>query len=359
MRFAQTRTPASKNMTNLALKDHIVQLLTVIADDLETPQTGKEQVQKSRGLDDSDGEFSRSAAEIHAALRLSDGFNIDQMVSEYRALRASVVKHWSAASNRDLPATDFEDLTRFNEAIDQAMTESVAEYTKMNNQSRDLFLGMLGHDLRNPIGAVLMTARRMSKRDTGDSRQNLLASQIAQMMERAISILDDILELTRSNFGADIPLVRTHMKMEELGIQIAEEMRALSHGRQIEIETQGDTQGEWDQVRMGQVFSNLIGNALQYSSGESAIAVTITDRGERVSISVHNEGDPIPPDQLKTIFKPLTRSTHGGSEGTGPTTNLGLGLFIAHRIVTAHGGTLSVDSAHHRGTTFTAVIPRR
>ena len=159
VRFTQTRTPAGENMTHLALQDHIVELLAFIADDLESAQTKDEQIQKSRGLGHAEGAFTQSAAEIHAALRLSDGFNIDQMVSEYRALRASVVKQWTASS-QVLPATDLEDLTRFNEAIDQAMTESVAEYTKMVNQSRDLFLGVLGHDLRNPIGAVLMTQGR-------------------------------------------------------------------------------------------------------------------------------------------------------------------------------------------------------
>ena len=187
VKFAETRTPASEKMTKLALKDHIVELLEFIADDLESPQSKNEQARKSRGLDAEGGKFTRSAAEIHASLRLSDGFNIDQMVSEYRALRASVVKLWTASS-RALPATDLEDMTRFNEAVDQAMTESVAEYTRMVNQSRDLFLGVLGHDLRNPIGAALMTARSMVKRGVADSRESMLSGQIAIAMERATSI---------------------------------------------------------------------------------------------------------------------------------------------------------------------------
>lgn len=356
VRFARTREPASESMTDLALKDHIVELLTFIADDLETPQTKKEQVQKSRGLGSADGQFTRSAAEIHARLRLSDGFNIDQMVSEYRALRASVVKQW-AATDQFLAATDLEDLTRFNEAIDQAMTESVAEYTKMINQSRDMFLGVLGHDLRNPIGAVLMTARAMTKREKADSRQGVIADQIVKAMERAASILDDLLELTRSAFGAEIPLVRTSMKMDELGTQLVEEMRTLSSGRQIGIETRGDTQGEWDRARLGQVFSNLIGNALQYSPEDGTIMVTISGQEDRVCLSVHNEGNPIPADKQKTIFQSLTRGDDSGSPGAG-STNLGLGLFIAHKIVAAHGGTLSVDSTQDRGTTFTAVMPK-
>ncbi|WNO52822.1 sensor histidine kinase [Stakelama saccharophila] len=356
VRFARTREPASESMTEPALKDHIVELLAFIADDLETPQTKKEQFQKSRGLGSADGQFTRSAAEIHATLRLSDGFNIDQMVSEYRALRASVVKQWTA-TDLVLPTTDLEDLTRFNEAIDQALTESVAEYTKMINQSRDMFLGVLGHDLRNPIGAVLMTARTMLERGTVDSRQGMLGGQIAKAMERATSILDDLLELTRSAFGMEIPLVRTPMKMDELGAQLVEEMRTLSNGRQIEIETLGDTQGEWDRARMGQVFSNLIGNALQYSPEDGSITVTISDQEDRVCVSVHNEGDPIPADKQKTIFQSLARGVDRGFQGAG-STNLGLGLFIAHKIVAAHGGTLSVDSGPDSGTTFTAVVPK-
>ena len=151
--FARTRSPASHEMSKLRLQDHVVDILDFIAADLKSPQTRAEQVDKSHGIIPEEGPFQQSAAEIHAALRLADGFDIDQMVSEYRALRASVVKLW-VAQHKSLANTDIEDLTRFNEAIDQAVTESVAHYTKTINQSRNLFLGILGHDLRNPIGAA-------------------------------------------------------------------------------------------------------------------------------------------------------------------------------------------------------------
>ncbi len=170
-------------MTHLALQDHIVEVLTFVANDLESPQTEKEQVEKSQGLGRADAEADRSAAKTHAALRLADGFDIEQMVSEYRALRASVLKQW-AFSKPALSSTDLEDMTRFNEAIDQAMTESVAEYTMMINNSRDTFLGVLGHDLRDPIAAALMAARRMTQHGASDPKINVMAGQIAQTMER-------------------------------------------------------------------------------------------------------------------------------------------------------------------------------
>ena len=121
--FAGTRIPASDGMTVLALRDHAEEILSFIAADLESPQTRSEQVQKSQGDGPKEGGVHRSAAEIHADLRLNDGFDLDQMVSEYRALRACVVKLWIARSG-DVSRSDFDDLIRFNEAIDQAIAES-------------------------------------------------------------------------------------------------------------------------------------------------------------------------------------------------------------------------------------------
>lgn len=259
--FARTRTPAGDNMSRLALKDHIVEILQFIADDLETPQTAQEQVAKSRGLDPESSTLTKTAAEVHAALRLADGFDIDQMVSEYRALRASVVKQW-IARNQTLAATDLEDLTRFNEAIDQAMTESVSHYTKMITHSRNLFLGILGHDLRNPIGAASMAARRLVEMGAPGSRQTLVASQIVQATARGLDILNDLLDITRSTFGMEMPVSRKRMDVGQLGLALVDEMQSIADRRTLEIKVAGDTAGQWDEARIGQVFSNLIGNAI-------------------------------------------------------------------------------------------------
>lgn len=167
--FAQTRTPASHDMSPSALRDHVEELLAFIADDLESPQTGREQVHKSQGAGPKNGSVEDSAAELHATQRLDEGFNVDQMVSEYRALRASVVKLWRAR-DQGFDRRDFDDLTRFNEAIDQAITESLSNYSKTLDRSRNLFLGILTHDLRNPIGAALMISEVMIKRGTLDAK---------------------------------------------------------------------------------------------------------------------------------------------------------------------------------------------
>jgi signal transduction histidine kinase len=253
-------------------------------------------VKKSKGDGPVENHIHHSAAEIHATLRLNDGFNIDQMVSEYRALRASVVKQW-VARNQPIADTDINDLTRFNEAIDQAIAESVAEYTTLIDHSRNLFLGILGHDLRNPIGAASMAGEMLKRLATPDTKQMALASQIVDTTQRGIQILNDLLDITRSAFGTDIPIVRAPMNMGHLAVQLIEEMRSLANGRTIEINIAGELGGAWDRTRIGQVFSNLIGNAIQYSFPESIISVTVAGDPDGVTIAVHNEGSPIPPAQ--------------------------------------------------------------
>lgn len=134
-------------------------------------------------------------------------------------------------------------------------------------------------------------------------------------------------------------------------------MQSIADRRRLEIKVAGDTAGQWDEARIGQVFSNLIGNAVQYSPPDSTIAVDIAGHREHVSISVRNEGEPIPPEKLPTIFEPMKRG-QDAKAATDPTPNLGLGLFIAEKIVAAHGGDLSVTSGRGSGTVFIARLPR-
>jgi signal transduction histidine kinase len=354
--FAKTRVPPGENMTQLALRDHIVELLDFIADDLESAQSDEEQANKSRGDGPLRAALPLSAAELHATLRLNHGFNIDQLVSEYRALRASVLRQW-LAGNQPKEDTCINDLIRFNEAIDQAITESVAEYTRIINDARNLFLGVLGHDLRNPIAAASMAGETLKRLESPDSRQMALASHVVEATHRATRILNDLLAFTRSAFGTDIPIVRAPMDMGRLGTELVEEMRSLAKGRTIQIEIVGDSEGAWDKGRIGQVFSNLISNGIEYSFPNSTIAVTVEGNASDVMIAVHNKGDPIAEDKLTTIFEALTRGHPSQTDPQGPS-HLGLGLYITKQIVLAHEGNIGVTS-DKSGTTFTARLPRK
>ena len=355
-RFARTRTPASNGMSAHALKDHIEEILTVIATDLETPQTSVEQVQKSHGDGPRESGVRHTPAETHAALRLSDGFDIDQMVSEYRALRASVTKLWSAARS-GLNQRDLNDLIRFNEAIDQSVTESLSHYTELLDRSRNLFLGILGHDLRNPIGAASMFAEGMVASGTLNARQSILASQIADCTARASRIVDDLLDLTRLQFGSELSLSRARMNVAVLSERIIDEVRALYPGRSVDLKTTGSMDVEWDPSRMGQVLSNLIGNAMAHGFRDTAVTVLLRGEIDQVVVRIQNFGEPIPPEELAGVFELFRRGTTGIDQEIS-NQHLGLGLYITRKIVLAHGGTLSVTSSQETGTSFTAALPR-
>lgn len=353
--FAQTLVPAANDMTPLALRNHIKEILAFIAADIESSQTGSEQIEKSHG--EKPQKSKHSAAEIHAALRLAGGFNLDQMVSEFRALRASVIRLWGEQQT-EVTNQDISDLTRFNESIDQQLTEAISHYTEKLDRSRNLFLGILGHDLRNPIGAAQMSAEFALRMGGLNERQTMLISQVVESTGRAIEIVGHLLDLTRARLGSGLPVLRERMDMGFVSRQLVDEMQAMHPDRTITLEISGDTQGEWDKPRMGQVFSNLLGNAVQYGFADLPIDVAIKGDPKEVILSVHNDGVPIPPAAIGKIFDSLTRGETEDNENHSGSFNLGLGLYITKEIVSAHGGTVGVTSSEKEGTTFTARFPR-
>ncbi|MEJ0062376.1 MAG: HAMP domain-containing sensor histidine kinase [Alphaproteobacteria bacterium] len=348
-------TPAAADMTSLALRDHIAEILIFVTRDIESTQTAPEQIKKPQG--EKLNGLRHSPAELHAALRLAGGFNIDQVVSEYRALRASIIRLWNAEGNG--PACqDIMDLTSFNESIDQALMESISYYMKKVNHSKNLFLGILSHDLRTPLSAALMSAQLMPQIGALNERQAMLGLQIVESISRASQIVANLFDLTRARFGSGIPVLRDHMDMGFVSRQLVEEMRTVYPDRMIVLEISGELKGEWDKARVGQVFSNLIGNAVQHGFKETPVSVCVKGTPTEVALSVHNEGVPIPGAMIGKIFDSLTRGREGDDARPAEEGHLGLGLYITKEIIASHGGTICVASSEKHGTTFTARLPR-
>lgn len=352
--FAKTMTPAADGMDSLALRDHAEQMLRTIADDLRTTQTPKEQLSKSHGEAPASG--VETPAETHASIRQSSGFTIGQMIAEYRALRTSVLLLWMP---RTTLANEHEisDIIRFNEAVDQALAESVVTYSSAVDAARNIFLGILGHDLRSPLGAISLSAEVLLR--SGDLQPKPLknVTRIYSSVSRAVKIVGDLLDFTRTHLGSGIPVRKASGDMAHTCEAVVEEARAYHPERQIDFVSEASVVGYFDTARMEQVVSNLIGNAVQYGEVDAPVTVTLkTDDGQAV-LAIHNSGKPIERRAVANIFNPMVRHLHSGHTDYGSSAGLGLGLYIASAIVSAHHGSIDVESTADAGTTFRVRIP--
>ncbi|KOP54949.1 histidine kinase [Pseudomonas coronafaciens pv. porri] len=351
--FARTLGTPGEPLDSRELKDHAEQMLRAIATDLRTDQSSQEQVEKSQGQVLSD---DQTAAKTHAITRLMSGFTIDQVVSEFRALRASVIKQWMTHQTAD-PQLQMEDMIRFNEAIDQALAESISSYTSAVQVSRNIFLGILGHDLRTPLSAILLGADVLLRTSDLGARPTKVASRIYSSVKRASQIVGDLLDFTRSQIGPGIPLKKTNIDIQPICARIVDESSTVNPEADIRLISNDPVIGNFDGDRLEQVFSNLIGNAIQHGSSLDPVEVTLNAADGILQFTVHNSGSPIPEDVLPFIFNPMDRYSPEKMTDNGPYSSLGLGLFIVARIVDAHGGRIEVTSKADKGTTFAVFIP--
>lgn len=348
--FASTRLPAAEHMSRLELRDHARQILEAIAIDLRTPQTRDEQSEKSRGLAATPFDARETAAQTHAVLRARSGYDIRQLASEYRALRASVLQSWFDACGAEEPP--LVDVIRFNEAIDQALAESIAFFSSYVERSRNLLLGILGHDMRSPLQSIKMTALFLGELNAG-AEVSKAASRLINSGARMQSLLDDLLDFSRVQLGLGLTVAPASIDLATICSDEVEEIRAAHPESDVELEITGDGRGSWDPARMHQLLANLIGNAVKYGTTATPVRVSLVGKGPEVHVRIANSGAPIA--QLASMFEPLVR---GGSDRDAKDTSLGLGLYIAREIARGHGGDVDGRS-DAEGTVFTVRLPRQ
>ena len=352
--FARTLTPAADGMDSIALRDHAEQMLLAIAADLRKAQSHEARILKSQG--EAPPSDDVTAAETHADIRYTSGFTIGQMIAEYRALRTSVLVLWMPP-DQVTKDQEIKDVVRFNEAIDQALAESVVSYTQAVDAARNVFLGILGHDLRSPLGAISLSSEVLLSTADLPPKATKNVSRIFTSVKRSIKIVGDLLDFTRTQLGSGIPV---RVDRGDLGLAcegMVEEARAYHPDRQIEFQGESNLPGRFDKSRMEQVISNLIGNAIQHGETGTPITLTLKADDGYALLSVHNHGLPIEGEAKATLFNPMARHLRSGDVEYGASAGLGLGLYIASAIVSAHRGNIDVESEEGSGTTFTVRIP--
>jgi signal transduction histidine kinase len=213
---------------------------------------------------------------------------------------------------------------------------------------KDIYMGVLGHDLRTPLSAILMTARQLLMQSQLDDQDRNAVSRMARNAERMAALIRDILDYTRSQTQGHLPIIPRPADMREICSAMMEELALLHPGRKIHFACTGDVKGNWDHERIEQVVSNLLANALQHGRGD--IRISVEGVPSAVMVRVQNRGGSIPADEMASLFEPFRRGS--------PSTGLGLGLYIVRQIMSAHGGTVDVASSPTAGTAFTTKWPR-
>jgi len=248
------------------------------------------------------------------------------------------------ARRRDLEAAlraTQDDLRRQNEELARAVRFS------------ETFIGMLGHDLRNPLSAITTGARLLMRRAESE-RVELPARRILSSGERMGRMIDQLLDFTRIRLGGGIPLERRLVDLGVICRTAADEIEGTFGADGIEIETAGDPVGLWDGDRLTQLVSNLLGNAIAHGSQGGRVRVRVDGGDATVVLALHNRGT-VPRDVLPHLFRPMgigSDRKHTGSSG------LGLGLYISQQIVLAHAGTIDITSSEQDGTEVTVRLPR-
>lgn len=351
--FAASLVPAAAIMEPSALRDHAPEILRAVAKDLQTAQTREAQYEKSVGRAPAPINATETAAQTHALLRARSGFNIKQLTAEYRALRASVLRLWMDDCAPDAPHLD--DVIRFNEAIDQALAESVDFFSAQVEQSRNLLLGMLGHDMRSPLQAIQMTASYLEALNAGEQVSDA-AGRLIRSGARMQALLDDLCDFNRTRLGLGISVIPKRVNLADVLAEELEELRAIHPDRQIELHVTGDSQGVWDGQRLQQLLGNLVLNALKYGAQDTPVRVMVTCDVTHVRMDVSNRGPAIERATLARIFDPLMRGDEQQSKDD-RARNLGLGLYIASEIAKAHNGAIEARSDETE-TSFSVSLPR-
>lgn len=335
------RLPSAHRISLPSLRDHVPAILDRLADAVERRDQGP------RPLED--------LPEQHAILRFQEGYDLRQVVAEYRLLRHVIADLY--ADHGDLSADarpKMKPLTVMHEAVDRAISEAVDQYAVERDRVRDRFIAILGHDLRDPLNTILFTTKSLSARsDELDAAAMVKAAarteSAAKRMERMIG---DLLDFARGRLGGGFTVVPTPLDARAL---VSETVREIAHShpeRDIRCAVEhasGDFHVEWDSDRIAQVVANLVGNALVH--GHDPVSVAMTEAGDDIQVSVSNRGE-IPRDVLPRLFDPFV-----GDEPTRKRNGLGLGLYIVQQIAQAHGGSARADSAHGT-TTMTVGLPR-
>jgi signal transduction histidine kinase/CheY-like chemotaxis protein len=378
--FARSIWPDAAAADPAELRDEAEDILRATVFDMQSAQTSAQQAEKSKGTSPPDERGDLTvASSAHGAGRVASGFDLWAVIAEYRALRASVLRLWRESG----PAPDLrdvDDLTRFNESIDQSLTHAVRSYAhraeqdravllakeqasrreaEAANRAKDVFLATLSHEMRTPLNAIVGWLGILRHEDAEAKHFDEALKVIERNTRAQVQLIDDVLDVSRIVSGK----LRVDIRPCELtdvitaGVNVVRPA-AEARGITLTVHLDPSVSGAWcDSVRIQQVVWNLVSNAVKFTPKGGRVDVTLTREQSSFQLQVRDNGQGISPELLPRIFD---RFRQADSSTRRRFAGLGLGLSIVKHIVEAHGGTVEATSqGEGKGSTFTVRLPVR
>jgi signal transduction histidine kinase len=309
----------SLQLKRSVLVDHLPEFLLALAHWVDGDTHGAQ-----RGFD--------ALAEGHALTRLGNGISLGSLTAEYAILRGVIMQHVMAGP---LDAQDRARVVLLNAGLDRAINDAVERYTSARETTRETFIAILGHDLRNPLAAVRMAAQRIAALGVAEAEKHVqVIERAGGRMERLIV---DLLDFARGRLGGGFRVEPRDEDMGDLCRVAIDEIDAARSGRTIHYRHSGNLLGRWDRDRVVQALANLLINAVDHGADPIEVEAR-SDGAEAVVTEIRNVGAEIPEEVVRTMFDPFNVRARGAASSSG----LGLGLYIVHEIVLAHGGTIDV-----------------
>lgn len=274
-------------------------------------------------------------------------YDLSTVISEYQVLRLTI---FEVLAENGLHLTET-DMRIINMTLDATIKESATAFSLVQSAFRERFVATLAHDLRSPLNAVQMFAERIGR--TSDPKViGELSDKIKQNVGRMDRMIRELLDIVVFEQGERLKLHLTNFSIMQVVRQVCDESFDI-YGSRFEVVGE-DVTGWWGRDALQRSLENLIGNALKYGSNDTPITIKIDHYHGRVLISVHNEGNPIPPDQLESVFQVFERAKIANDENE---QGWGLGLPFVRSVAESHGGSIVTDSSPDAGTTFVIDIP--
>ena len=297
-----------------------------------------------------------SISEVKLELNRSDGSPIPMVLNAIRREQQGVVTHQLAAFiARDRDQYERE-LVQSRVRLEHAAAESAQLQAQASDRAllAEQMIGIVSHDLRNPLSAIRMGVSLLESEPLSSAQHKVL-NRMSRSIDRAAKLITDLLDFAQARLGAGISVnVETIPSLHHLLAETIEELALIYPQRVIEHVRVGSGACEADPHRLAQLLGNLVSNAMAYGSPDTPVVVTTAINEQSISITVHNDGEPIPAAARAKVFEPLSR----GSNATNVNRSIGLGLFIVSEIAKSHGGSATLRSTAAEGTTFIVEFPR-